>query len=79
MKLKRIDHIGIVVPGFGEPEALLAALGLELGRTNRNDESLAHYYPCGDASIELIEVHDPEASGSAAWPSAGRPSRRATR
>ena len=34
MKLKRIDHIGIVVPGFAEPEALLAALGLELGRTN---------------------------------------------
>jgi catechol 2,3-dioxygenase-like lactoylglutathione lyase family enzyme len=61
VKLKRIDHIGIVVPGFAEPEALLAALGLELGRTNRNDESLAHYYPCGDASIELICVHDPEA------------------
>ncbi len=61
MQLKRIDHIGIVVPGFGEAEALLAALGLELGRTNRNDESVAHYYPCGDASIELIEVHDPEA------------------
>jgi hypothetical protein len=59
--LKRIDHIGIVVPGLGDPGALLAALGLELARTNRNDESLAHYYPCGDASIELIEVHDPEA------------------
>lgn len=61
MELRRIDHIGIVVPGFTEPAALLEALGLELGRTNRNDESLARYYPCGDASIELIEVHDPEA------------------
>jgi len=61
VQLKRIDHIGIVVPGFGEAEALLAALGLELGRANRNDESVAHYYPCGDVSIELIEVHDPEA------------------
>jgi hypothetical protein len=61
VELKRIDHIGIVVPGLGEPAALLEALGLELGRTNRNDESLAHYYPCGDASIELICVHDPEA------------------
>jgi catechol 2,3-dioxygenase-like lactoylglutathione lyase family enzyme len=59
--LKRIDHIGIVVAGFAEPAAMLEALGLELGRTNRNDESLAHYYPCGDASIELIEVHDAEA------------------
>jgi catechol 2,3-dioxygenase-like lactoylglutathione lyase family enzyme len=61
VELRRIDHIGIVVPGFTEPAALLEALGLELGRTNRNDESLARYYPCGDASIELIEVHDPEA------------------
>lgn len=61
MKLLRIDHVGIVVPELAEPAGLLEALGLELGRTNRNDESLAHYYPCGDASIELIEVHDPEA------------------
>jgi catechol 2,3-dioxygenase-like lactoylglutathione lyase family enzyme len=61
MALRRIDHIGIVVPQLSEPAALLEALGLELGRTNRNDESLAHYYPCGDASIELIRVHDPAA------------------
>jgi hypothetical protein len=58
VELRRIDHIGIVVPGFTEPAALLEALGLALARTNRNDESLARYYPCGDASIELIEVHD---------------------
>jgi catechol 2,3-dioxygenase-like lactoylglutathione lyase family enzyme len=61
VRLVRIDHVGVVVPTFAEPAALLEALGLELGRTNENDESLAHYYPCGDASIELIEVHDPEA------------------
>ena len=61
MQLRRIDHIGIVVPGFTEPAALLEALGLALARTNRNAESLARYYPCGDASIELIEVHDPQA------------------
>jgi catechol 2,3-dioxygenase-like lactoylglutathione lyase family enzyme len=61
VKLKRIDHVGVVVPAFAEPAALLEALGLELERTNRNDESLARYYPCGDASIELIEVHDAEA------------------
>jgi len=61
VELKRIDHVGIVVRGFAEPAELLRSLGLELGRTNRNDESIAHYYPCGDASIELIEVHDDEA------------------
>jgi hypothetical protein len=61
MPLKRVDHIGVGVEGFGEPEGLLEALGLRRGRTNRNDESLAHHFPCGDVSIELIEVHDPQA------------------
>ena len=61
MRLLRSDHVGIVVRDLAGPAALLEALGLELGRTNRNDESLAHYYPCGDASIELIDVHDPDA------------------
>jgi catechol 2,3-dioxygenase-like lactoylglutathione lyase family enzyme len=61
MKLRRIDHVGIVVRGLADPADLLGALGLELARSNRNDESTGHYYPCGDASIELIEVHDEEA------------------
>ena len=61
MELKRIDHVGIVVRGLADPAALLGSLGLELARTNRNDESSGHYFPCGDASIELIEVHDDEA------------------
>jgi catechol 2,3-dioxygenase-like lactoylglutathione lyase family enzyme len=61
MELRRIDHVGIVVRGLADPAALLESLGLELARTNRNDESSGHYFPCGDASIELIEVHDDEA------------------
>jgi catechol 2,3-dioxygenase-like lactoylglutathione lyase family enzyme len=61
MKLRRIDHVGIVVRGLADSADLLGALGLELARSNRNDESTGHYYPCGDASIELIEVHDEEA------------------
>ncbi len=61
MKLRRIDHVGIVVRGLGDQAELLGALGLELARANRNDESTGHYFPCGDASIELIEVHDDEA------------------
>jgi catechol 2,3-dioxygenase-like lactoylglutathione lyase family enzyme len=60
VELKRIDHVGIVVRGLAEPAALLRSLGLELARTNRNDESAGNYFPCGDASIELIEVHDDE-------------------
>jgi hypothetical protein len=61
MELRRIDHVGIVVRGLADPAGLLGALGLEPARANRNDESTGHYFPCGDASIELIEVHDPEA------------------
>jgi catechol 2,3-dioxygenase-like lactoylglutathione lyase family enzyme len=61
MKLRRIDHVGIVVRGLADPADLLGALGLKLARSNRNDESTGHYYPCGDASIELIEVQDEEA------------------
>lgn len=61
MKLRRIDHVGIVVRGLADPADLLGSLGLELARSNRNDESTGHYFPCGDASIELIEVHDDEA------------------
>ena len=41
--------------------AQLEALGLTLGRTNENAESLARYFPCGDPSVELIEVRDPDA------------------
>lgn len=58
MKLRRIDHVGIVVDDMAAHVAQLEALGLTLGRTNENDESFARYYPCGDPSVELIEVRD---------------------
>jgi catechol 2,3-dioxygenase-like lactoylglutathione lyase family enzyme len=61
VKLRRIDHVGIVVRDLADPAGLLGALGLELARANRNDESTGHYFPCGDASIELIEVYDADA------------------
>ena len=59
--LKRVDHVGIVVESLEWHVAQLEALGLHLGRTNENDESCALYYACGDASVELIDVRDPEA------------------
>jgi methylmalonyl-CoA/ethylmalonyl-CoA epimerase len=58
VKLRRIDHVGIVVDDISAHVAQLEALGLTLGRTNENDESFARYYPCGDPSVELIEVRD---------------------
>lgn len=60
MELKRIDHVGIVVQNLENHAAQLEALGLHLARTNENDQSYALYYACGDASVELIDVRDPE-------------------
>jgi catechol 2,3-dioxygenase-like lactoylglutathione lyase family enzyme len=59
--LKRIDHVGVVVQSLEWHVAHLEALGLQLGRINENDESYALYYGCGDASVELIDVRDPDA------------------
>jgi catechol 2,3-dioxygenase-like lactoylglutathione lyase family enzyme len=61
MRLLRIDHVGVVVDDLAAHVEQLEALGLSLGRTNENAESYALYYPCGDPSVELIEVRDPGA------------------
>jgi len=54
--LRRLDHVGVVVADLGWHMRQLEAMGLELGRSNDSDQSLARYYPCGDASVELIEA-----------------------
>ena len=54
--LRRIDHVGVVVADLGWHMRQLEAMGLELGRSSESDQSLARYYPCGDASVELIEA-----------------------
>lgn len=59
MKLRRIDHIGVVVANLPAHVAQLEAMGLVLERVGDNIESHALYYPCGDSSVELIEVRDP--------------------
>jgi catechol 2,3-dioxygenase-like lactoylglutathione lyase family enzyme len=61
VRLRRIDHVGIVVSDIAAHVEQLEALGLSLGRTNQNSESHAQYFPCGDASVELIDVRDPQA------------------
>jgi catechol 2,3-dioxygenase-like lactoylglutathione lyase family enzyme len=61
MELKRIDHVGIVVQSLEQHVEQLETLGLQVARTNENDESYALYYACGDASVELIDVRDQEA------------------
>ena len=54
--LRRIDHVGVVVADLDWHMRQLEAIGLELGRSNDSEQSLARYYPCGDASVELIEA-----------------------
>jgi len=61
VRLLRIDHVGVVVDDLAAHVEQLEALGLSLGRTKENDESVAVYYPCGDSSVELIDVRDAEA------------------
>jgi catechol 2,3-dioxygenase-like lactoylglutathione lyase family enzyme len=61
VRLRRIDHVGIVVADLESHVAQLEALGLSLGRSSDSPESHAEYFPCGDASVELIEVRDAEA------------------
>ena len=61
MSLIRLDHVGIVVAELAAHVAQLEALGLPLGRTSESSESHALYFPCGDASVELIDVRDPAA------------------
>ena len=61
VRLRRIDHVGIVVADLDAHVAQLEALGLSLGRSSDGAESHAEYYPCGDASVELIDVRDADA------------------
>jgi len=70
--LRRIDHVGVVVADLGWHMRQLEGLGLELGRSNDSDQSLARYYPCGDASVELIEARTQEGRAARLGDSAAR-------
>jgi catechol 2,3-dioxygenase-like lactoylglutathione lyase family enzyme len=56
MELRRLDHVGIVVADLDAHTRQLEAMGLTLGRSSETDLSVARYYSCGDASVELIEA-----------------------
>jgi Glyoxalase-like domain len=60
-RLRRIDHIGVVVADFGAHVAQLEALGLELRREGSDSDSHVRHYLSGDATIELIDVLDESA------------------
>ena len=60
MELRRIDHIGVIVDDLTEAAGLLRSLGLADGPTLERDDLSAAFFPCGDVSIEVIEILDPE-------------------
>ena len=54
--LRRIDHVGVVVADLHWHIRQLEDMGLALGRSSDSEQSRARYFPCGDASVELIEA-----------------------
>lgn len=62
MELRRIDHIGVVVADLAEAGALLEqGFGLKPRPGVVREDLRTAFFQCGDVSIELIEVTDPEA------------------
>jgi catechol 2,3-dioxygenase-like lactoylglutathione lyase family enzyme len=61
MKLRRIDHIGIIVDDLGEAERVFRdVLGLTEGDRIERENLRAVFFACGGTEIELVEVIDPE-------------------
>jgi methylmalonyl-CoA/ethylmalonyl-CoA epimerase len=61
MKLKRIDHVGVIVANLERAQALVQeGLGLQPFRHVDRDELKATFFQCGGADVELIEITDPE-------------------
>jgi methylmalonyl-CoA/ethylmalonyl-CoA epimerase len=59
--LSRIDHIGVVVDDIDEAKRFLEGLGLECSMDLRAaDSSRGAFFKCGDVSIALVQMDDPE-------------------
>ena len=64
IRLKRIDHVGIVVDDLADARRQLEKLlGLPAVPGVSNVHVSTLYFPCGDVSIEAIEIHDEDARG----------------
>src|SRR4051794_4373170 len=59
MKLKRLDHIGVIVANLDAARVLLERdFGLVSVREVERPELRAAFFRCGNADIELIEILD---------------------
>ena len=60
MKIKRIDHVGVIVASLERAQSLIGgAFGLEATRQVKRDDLMSTFYQCGGADLEMIEVTDP--------------------
>ena len=61
MDVGRIDHIGVIVADLDSAERLLGqGFGLERTTTAERDDLRLAFFKCGDVSIEVIEMLDPD-------------------
>lgn len=60
MKIKRIDHVGVIVASLERAQSIIGgAFGLEAIRQVKRDDLIATFFQCGSAAVEMIEVTDP--------------------
>jgi catechol 2,3-dioxygenase-like lactoylglutathione lyase family enzyme len=61
MKLKRIDHVGVIVANLVEAKNLMVqGFGLTPDRELQMPDLIAAFLKCGNADVELIEIVNPE-------------------
>jgi len=61
MKIKRIDHVGVIVASLARSQSLITeGFGLEPIRHVKRAELMSTFFQCGGADVEMIEVIDPE-------------------
>lgn len=60
MKIKRIDHVGVIVASLERAQTLMGTgFGLEAIRQVKRPDLIATFFQCGGADVEMIEVTDP--------------------
>ncbi len=66
MKIKRVDHLGVIVGDLDEAvQSFTEHLGLELDHTERyGDELDIAFLPCGETLVELITPRTKEGSNA---------------
>jgi methylmalonyl-CoA/ethylmalonyl-CoA epimerase len=61
VEVKRIDHVGVIVDDLEDAARLLGdGFGLERVSSVERDDLRLMFFRCGDVSIEIIEMLDPQ-------------------